>query len=274
MPSVGGKRAALRRGPRCGPRPGRRVAAMAAMAAMVVLVMPVSAEPASFRCAALVASTSQQPAYGPVPGQQRCEGFYVKNVSQPFIELVSLTRSAPGSWAADADGRLQLRGLARLDARLLVQPLRPSPLYRVDLGLARGTTVNWRSDTMLKATGLKLKDLGLLAWVDADAEPMALAPVSARDDDDTRTAYAVLRPSIAVSKLAWRAYRLDPAVALPGDWQALAGPPLFAWERIALPIELPADGRGVRIDVRGLDGQGQPIPLLQFAIVGALDGTP
>lgn len=249
---------------------------LALWSASLCLVGPaaVAAPPERFECAALVAATSRQPAYGPAPGEPRCEGYYVKNVSQPFLELISLTRSPPGSWTADAEGRLALRGLPRVDTRLLIQPLRSNPLYRVDAWLARGASVHWSSRTMLQATGLQLRDLGLLAVVGTGADPLTLAPVSTQADAAGDTAYAVLRPSVAVSALAWRAYRLAPRDALPGGWQELAGPPLFAWERIALPIALPADGLGLRIDVRALDSQGQALPLLQFVVLGVNDVGP
>lgn len=223
-----------------------------------------------FQCPALVASTVRQPAYGPVPGQPRCEGFYVKNVSQPFVELVSLTQAAPGSWAA---GPLALRASRRLDAHLLIQPLRSSPLYRVDARLARGASLAWDSAPMLQATGLAARDLGFLARADGGAELPAFVPVAtqAAGAPGVDKVYAVLRPSVAVSALAWRGYRLTgPELPDPG-WREVSGPPLFAWERIALPIPLPADGRGLRIDVRALDSQGQPLPLLQFALIGVDD---
>ncbi|WP_296443061.1 hypothetical protein [Rhodoferax sp. UBA5149] len=232
----------------------------------------VPAQTDRFQCAPLVPSKARQPAYGAAPGQPRCEGFYEKNVSQPFLELVSLTRSAPGSLTVDAEGRLSLRGSLKLDTRLVIQPMRSNPLYRVDAGLSRGASVGWSSRTMLQATGLQLRDLGFLALV--GAEPMVLAPVSTQVGDEGHTAYAVLRPSVAVSSLSWRAYRLGSPAVLPGDWQALANKPLFAWERIALAIPLPTDGLSLRIDVAGLDSQGQALPLLQFVVLGANDDNP
>lgn len=247
-----------------------------------VALLPAHAEPATFQCPALVANTVQLPAYGPVDGEARCEGFYVKNVSQPFIEVVSLTREPPGSWSAGADGVLQFHALSKLDTHLLVQPLRPSPLYRADLGLASGANVRWHGAPMLQATGLKWRDLGFVAALATDAELPALVSVSTSpstltptaDDADSRIAYAVLRPSVAVTQLMWRGYRVGDVDNPTGAWQHIDGPPLFAWERIALPIALPPDGHGMRVDVRGLDGQGQAIPLLQFRIVGARDDKP
>lgn len=234
----------------------------------------VAAQAQNFTCPPLVASTTRQPAYASIAGQQRCEGFYVKNVSQPFLELVSLTRSSPGSWTAVGLGQLTLRASGKLDARLLIQPMRSNPLYRVDAWLARGTAVVWDSSTMLQATGLSLRDLGFLAQAVPAIDPPSFVPVSLQTADVGAIAYAVLRPSVEVSELAWRAYRLSGDELPARGWQNLAGTPLFAWERIALPIPLPVDGHGLRIDVRGLDSKGQALPLLQFAVVGPDDDKP
>lgn len=258
------------------------------------------AQPGPFECAALRASSSRQPAYGlvagPVAGQQRCEGFFERNVSQPFLELLSLTRSPPGSWALDGEGRLNLRGLPQFDARLLIQPLRSNPLYRVDAWLPRGTSFDWPSTPMLRATRLQLRDLGLLAFVGPSVPTPRLAPVSTGAGDGGPLVHAVLRPSVAVASLAWRAYRpgavaLDapPAVptaappsppaagasatALPSPsaWQVLPGATLFAWERYALAIPMPTDGLALHVDVRAVDQQGQDLPLLRFVVLGPRD---
>lgn len=243
---------------------------LAALATMATMAMAAAQAQGAAPCARLQPSQARQPAYSPAADPPRCEGFYEKNVSQPFIEVVSLTRAPPGALAADAPGRLALRGLDQHDLLLTIQPLRSTPLYRVDAVLARGATLTWDAQPMMRATGLRLQDLGLLAQAAGAAETAALAPVSLGAGDETARAYAVLRPSVAVSALAWRAYRLGSAAA---GWQDLAGTPLFAWERIALPIPLAADGLNQRIDVRALDAQGQPLPLLQFVLLGAKDGT-
>ncbi|MCE4553842.1 hypothetical protein [Pelomonas cellulosilytica] len=232
----------------------------------------VAAQAPRFDCAPLLASTTQQPAYGPVAGETRCEGFYVRNVAAPFIELLSLTDAAPGSWGASP--ALNLRASRRLDTQLLIQPLRSNPLYRVDARLSRDAALAWNGASMLQATGLAPRDLGFLARAGA-SDPPRFVPVSMKPaaSPGSATVYAVLRPSVAVSSLTWRGYRVG--AELPGDgWRPLAGAPLFAWERIALPIPLPADGQGLRVDVRALDAQGRPLPLLQFAVLGLDDGAP
>lgn len=234
----------------------------------------VQADPDRFQCAPLVASTSRQPAYGPIPAQARCEGFYQKNVSQPFIELVSLTRTSPGTMTVDREGTLALRGSPKIDTRLLIQPMRSNLLYRVDAPLPRGSTLVWGSGTMLQATGLRLRDLGFLALAAGSADPMALVPVGTPAVDSGANAYAVLRSSVALSSLAWRAYRIGAPAVSPGGWQTLIDSPVFAWERIELPIPMPADGGRLRIDVRGLDSQGQDLPLLQFVVLGVQDEAP
>lgn len=248
------------------------VLALAALGPLSQAQSQVQSPVQSPACAAVAPSASRQPAYKPAAeAPARCEGFYERNVSQPFVELVSLTRAAPGALAADAQGQLLLRGPARLDLVLTVHPMRSTPLYRMDAALPRGATLAWSPQPMLQATGLRLRDLGLLAADPSAADAPAWAPVLTGAADDASNAHAVLRPSVAVSALAWRAWR---AGSPPGPWRDIAGPPLFAWERIALAIPLPPDGRGQRIDVRALDAQGQPLPLLQFRLIGAQDGQP
>jgi len=252
-------------------RTGRPARLVAGIAMLWAAAAPAGAEP--FVCAPLVASASRQPPYGPAPDRSRCEGFYEKNVSQPFIELVSLTRSPPGTAMADGDGRLILRALPQLDTRVVIQPMRSNPLYRVDAAVPRGASLVWASGTMLQATGLRLRDLGFLAQAGAGSEPVAFAPVSLQAAGEDAIAYAVLRPSVAVSTLAWRGYRAGAATPA-GAWQTLSATPLFAWERIVLPIPLPADGRGLHIDVLGTTGQGRDLPLLQFVVLGVRDEAP
>src|SRR5262245_7214866 len=119
--------------------------------------------PAQTPCAAVAPSELRKPAYAAANGPTRCEGFYERNVSQPFVELVSLTQNTPGAWATDAQGQLTLRGHARIDLRLTVQPMRSTPLYRMDAELPRGSALAWNPAPMLQATSLRLRDLGLLA---------------------------------------------------------------------------------------------------------------
>jgi hypothetical protein len=260
-------------------------AAAAYGCALSAVLAQSSATPAPFECEPLAASAMSQPPYGPAHSPQRCEGYFQKNVSQAFVEIVSLTRSPPGAVAANGEGQLSFRQLSKFPLRLLIQPLRSNPLYRVDLALSQGATVVWGSAPMLRVTGLKLRDLGFLAQTSTGGQTMTFAPVSTQASEEGSTAYAVLRPSVAVTSMAWRAYRLSSlnassapgaasSNAVSGAWQTLPGPPLFAWERIALPIALPADGLGVRIDVRALDSQGLPLPLLQFGVLGVQDEKP
>lgn len=246
-------------------RPIRRLAGLAALCAAA------SGAQAGYPCEPLVASRSRQPAYGPAADGSRCEGFYEKNVSQPFLELVSLTRSVPGTEPADAGGQLALHGLPQLDTRLVIQPMRSNPLYRVDAALARGTPLQWASGPMLQATGLRLRDLGFVARAGAKDDPPAYAPVALQAGEAGATAYAVLRPSVGVKSIVWRGTRTGGAASA---WQTLTQAPLFAWERIVLPLPLPEDGRGLRVDVRAVDTQGQDLPLLQFRVLGIRDEAP
>lgn len=226
-----------------------------------------------FDCAPLEPSRSRAPAYRAVAGEARCEGFFEKKVSQPFIELVSLTSGPlPGNAAGAAAAPLELRAASPAAVRLVIQPQRSSPFYRVDAAVPAGQVLRWDPAAMLAAAGLQPADLGFLALL----EKGLLAPVLlGAPGPQQHRANAVFRVSVAVSSVAWRSYRLGAQGATLSAWTELPNSRLFAWQRVAVPIELPADGGGLRVDVQAIGADdGRALPLLQFAIGGAQDAAP
>ena len=258
------------------------VTAFTAFTAITALLLagPLTASAQEFRCAPLQPSQAQQPPYQRVPGQARCEGFFARNVSQPFVELVSLTRDVRDPTSAAT--AFQITASRKLAARLVVHPLRPGPFYQVDALIDAGQALQWDAAPMLGATGLRLRDLGFLALALAPRDdtmtvlplslmPMPLMPASAHPP----ALQAVLRVSVPVGSMSWRRYRLDGSSGSGGDgengWRDIAGPPLFAWDRVPLAIELPADGKSVNIDVQAIDAAGKALPLLRFIVLGPGD---
>ena len=233
----------------------------------------IAADPAEFRCAALLPSADKSPAYRRIAGEARCEGYFEQNVSQPFVELLSLTRHRPDTaLPAPPGGVIEVAPRAAGAVRLRVQPTRPTPFYRVDADLAAGQVLRWNSTAMLAHTGLRLGELGFVAQRAsgvATAPAPAVVPVSLPPlADDPARVWATLRVSVPVASVAARRYRLasGAAGALVGDWKALPGTPLDAWDVIALPIESPADGLDVNVDIRAVGRDGQLLPLLQFVV--------
>jgi hypothetical protein len=215
-----------------------------------------------------------------VPGHPRCEGFFERSVSQPFIELVSLTR---GPWPAAGAGTgslLDIYADVRMPLRLVVQPQRSGPFYRVDAALQGGQALSWDPAPMLAATGLRPADLGFVALA-GSARPSAAAvtsvvPVALSEQGrQAMRVDAVVRVSVAVSSVAWRAYRLGAAAGSMPGWTKAPDSQLYAWQRITLPIDLPSDGNGLHVDVQALGASdGRMLPLLRFAIVGPRDVSP
>ena len=245
---------------------------------------PASAQ--EFRCAPLQPSQAQQPPYQRVPGQARCEGFFARNVSQPFVELVSLTRDLrePTSTAT----AFHLTASRKTAARLVVHPLRPGPFYRVDALIDAGQALQWDAAPMLGATGLRLRDLGFLALALAPRDdtmtvlPLSLSLIPTPTPTPTRTPampgplppptlQAVLRVSVPVGSMSWRRYRLDGPDDGASGWREIAGPPRFAWDRVPLAIDLPADGKRLHVDVQAIDAAGKALPLLRFIVLGPDD---
>jgi hypothetical protein len=244
-----------------------------------LLVVIGTARGADFRCADLKPSESRQPPYQRVAGQVRCEGFYDRNVSQPFVELVSLTAGAPTS---QDDGPLQIGGSRRLPVQLIVQPLRPAPFYRVDALIEPAQLLRWAAAPMLEATGLRLRDLGFLALAPERDGTMTVVPVTfalaaaspASPAPNAQPAQAVLRVSVPVATLAWRRLRLDGSDDGGTAWREIPGPPRFAWERVPFALDLPTDGRGALVDVQAVDAAGKVLPLLRFNVSGPSDVGP
>ena len=250
---------------------------------LAVLVAPAHAQAQGFDCAPLQPAAGRTPAYGPVrglaPGQARCEGFFARNVSQPFIELVSLTRGPALAGDSAAASAFELQADARMPLRLLVQPLRSGPFYRVDAPLAPGQPLRWDAATMLAATGLRAADLGFLALVpprQASASaltavaPLALSP-QARD---ARLALAVVRVSVPVLSISWRAYRAGAEQGPQAAWADLPNSQRYAWQRTGITLDLPPDGKGLRVDVQAVAAEdGRALPLLRFVLVGPADVT-
>lgn len=262
-------------GARCSPSRWARAASGAAVVAAIAgaLASGDAGAQGTPDCALLARpSQASQPSYAARLDPPRCEGFFERNVAQSFLELVSVTRTPLRDAAAQATGRWVVRGHPHADASLTIQPLRSTPLYRVDALLRRGESFEWDAKPMLEATRLRARDLGLLARV---ATPVGATPVWAPvvigSADKDAPAHAVLRPSVGVSAMSWRTYRPGQE---PGPWQPIAGVPLFAWERVTLVVAPAGDGRAQHVDVRALDTQGQTLPLLSFVILGVNDGTP
>ena len=264
-----------------------RVLAAVGWVGVVAAMVSADAQAQAFQCAALKPSSSLAPAYASVPGQARCEGFFEKTVSQPFIELLSLTRGAPpaapaASAASAASAPLQIRTDVRAAARLVVQPLPSRPFYRVDVALAPGQVLSFDAAPMLAATRQAVSGLGFLALVTSTSTSPgalpALAPVAftPQTPQDGRV-YAVVRVSVDVASVAWRSYRAGNDAAAspsstPAAWTDLPDSNLYAWKHITLTIPMPADGKGLRVDVQAVGAaNAQSLPLLRFAIVGPND---
>lgn len=229
---------------------------------MLLTAPPGSAQ--TFACAALRPSMSQTPAYGPVAGQARCEGFFDQSVAQSFVELVSLTRGAAQLETASAE----LAVTSPLALRLTIQPLAAAPFYRVDAPLRAGQAWTWDARPMLQATGLRPEDIGFLALATAAADDLArVAPVSMTSTSQTSAAgFATLRASVALSALAWRVYDISAPTTTP-VWRQREQP-AYAWQPVAFALDLPDATRSVRVDVRARDAAGQPLPMLSFIVLG------
>ena len=147
-------------------------------------------------------------------------------------------------------------------------------MFRAITEIEPGQALRWDATTMLDATGLRLRDLGFLALAPSPLDgtmtllPLAFAPVATTP---TPPLQAVLRASVGVASFSWRRQRLDGRDDGGGAWREIPGPSRFAWERVPLALEMPADGSSMRVDVQALDAAGKLLPLLRFIVSGPAD---
>ena len=110
------------------------------------------------------------------------------------------------------------------------------------------------------------------------ANPSALTAVAPlallAQAHEARQALAVVRVSVPVSSIAWRAYRAGADAGPPAAWTDLPNSQRYAWQRTAFTIDLPQDGKGLRVDVQAVAADdGRALPLLRFAIIGPADAA-
>jgi hypothetical protein len=240
----------------------------AALGGVALGVLLLASAAQAFECPDVKPSASRDPAYARAQGPSRCEGFFDRTVSQPFIELVSLTR---GPWPAAATAPVELLGDTQSPLRLVVQPQRSAVYYRMDALVPAGQALRWDPAPMLVATGLRWSELGFVAQRDA-AGPPVLVPLTVGTAPG-RTATAVIRVSVPVQSIAWRGYRMDgndtPA------WTDVPDSRLYAWQRLPIAIELPAEGQDLRVDVQAVAAaDGRALPLLRIWMASPRVGKP
>lgn len=225
-------------------------------APLVLLCCAFSANSAPPQCATVRPSSMLKPAYARVAKSDFCEGFYERDVSQPFLELVSFTMDPPEAFArmGKLDRiKLQPAGVS-MAAMLSIQPLSVSVLYRVDASLAAGG-LEWSSKQLRSATGLSLADVGFLATAGRTASgALIVVPLTVENTvKDAKTAFVVVRVSAKTTSLKWRAYPTHRTQAQSPDWHETleADQPLYPWESTTVSIPLSADGAGLTVEIKG-----------------------
>ena len=229
-----------------------------------------------FDCPNVTPSSSRMPVYAPLRDPTRCEGFFERTVSQPFVELVSLTRG-PGLQGDAVAAPLELQAQARVPLQLLVHPMRSVPYYRVDAELPASGTLRWDPAPMLAATRLPPADIGFLAQVPRRAVglPLAVLPVALTPAArDSRSAVATVRASVDISKVEWRSHRIGGAGGPTSSWTEIPRSQRYAFQRVELAFELPADELAIGIDVQATDARdGRALPMLRLTVVGRRDAS-
>ncbi|MEP6502429.1 MAG: hypothetical protein ABJD97_03820 [Betaproteobacteria bacterium] len=233
-----------------------------ALVPVALLAGGAAAPAADWQCPALSPSRSEQPVYTAATNRAQCEGFFEQPVSVPYVELVSLTLGAARLDSAVPTTFAQSSAPA---ARLLIQPLAGTPLYRVDAELKGRQPTTWDPRPMLARTHLQAGDLGFLALLPDDvAAILQVAPLTLAASASA-TAFATVRTSVDLSALKWRSFvRGKPAAVA---WQISDKAALYAWETLSMALALPPGGAGLQVDVVATDTDKNVLPMLSFVVL-------
>jgi hypothetical protein len=230
------------------------------------------AQDPNYRCPPITPDDSKEPQYRRRTDPVRCEGYFTRNVSQKYIEIISLTlggEARPNETVRKLSLSAPLLPSSR-QASLLIQPLGAHPFYRVDLPIATAP-IGWNADQMLDLTGLKLARVGFLAVLEV-AEPnlLEVTPVSVTEESRSSTeAVAKIRVSVPVTSMRYRVLPMTGSAA-GAQWRNVPEPQLFAWELGTVKFNLARGGQ--RIEVLATDENKRRLPLLRFTVVGSDGG--
>jgi hypothetical protein len=220
-----------------------------------VLLMLQAAAAAEFQCPKVRASKSRFPAYPTKPTAGVCEGFYDKDVSQGVIEIASLVVGKAASTLAEPTAAaLLFRSpvAAPSSATLHVEPLRDVTLYRVDASFQQQLT--WNTTTMIKETGLTLRDLGYLAIVKVGGkQDLVVLPLQleASPEPAPLKAHITVKLFTTAEELRWRVSPLNPSTGGATDWTKANIRRVYAGSWLTFEVPLIQGGLSTVVDLRG-----------------------
>ena len=192
----------------------------------------------------------------------RCEGFFIAPVGSVPVEIVSFTRGTLSLLADSKPVSISLAARERPAAgKPLVAPvlIRAAALpaglnYRLDGEIVDNEDLRWPLQDVVVPSGLKPKQIGILAYVVNEAGSLTYMPVSVQPSRGAQVRAAtytlILKTAGTVTDAKWA---LDPAVAPGVD----VG---FEEHGNELELTLPADAHQLkrRFTVNWNDGNGTP----------------
>ncbi len=218
------------------------------------------------------------PGLQPAPGNKgylsrsgRCEGLYVSPVSAPSLALISLLR---GKLRYDLQPSVQLILSAPDVADIAPGPVhvravaRPvNTYYRMDAVLPATRQLAWAVEEVLLPLRLAADKLGVFGWVEKGTEkifvPLHMAPPGGATREGAIE--CMVRPTVAIDRIVWRASPEGGLPAVPFPWQDAA-------TRVAagqpVTISLPEGPRAlVRVEVKAKVSESDRWLELVFRVV-------
>lgn len=204
------------------------------------------------------AAASCDATLSPFPGSQlgyrpltnRCEGFYVSNVSSGSLEVVSLIQGRLNyEWRPDVVLEVSAPPASSqpINVRAVAIPLKT--YYRMDGELPPGGKLVWPIRDILYPGKLTADRIGIFGWIgdtgDRQFVPVRvrqIAPMADPASTETDSAHLVVRSSVDVDSILWRMSESpDERCQAFGRWQEVPQAPRHAGAPVLIRVPETAD---------------------------------
>jgi hypothetical protein len=217
----------------------------------------------AFECPS-VKPSEKAPSYQRSSEPTRCEGFFQQEIAGPYLELVSLISASSKAGAEGQALRLHASGTS---TRLVVHPLPQGIAYRVDLANVAGG-VSWQAQAMLKATNLKIRDLGFLALAPTATDRLDVFPTSIGHPSSEGGVVALIRTSVQTQEMRWRKLYPSKAEGSTANWQKLPFDSIEKWGVAAIDLSISKEDQfPMLVQVQARRANGEVLPVLEFRVV-------
>jgi hypothetical protein len=136
----------------------------------------------------------------------RCEGFYVANVSESFQIVSLLQGTIPQDWQRNTVLKVSAGVSISEPINVRAVPLSQQPFYRMDAVLQSSAILDWPVGDILFPSNLKPNNIGVYGWIGSESDktfiPLRISKAGASPSASSNI--LIVRAGTDVAGLVWR----------------------------------------------------------------------